>query len=33
MRFPSGQSFGELVEDALLSQRIVEVKNESNGTT
>jgi hypothetical protein len=33
MRFPSGQSFGELVEDALLSQRIVEVKNEFNGTT
>lgn len=33
MRFPSGKSFGELVEDAVIGQLIVEEKHEANGTT
>jgi hypothetical protein len=33
MRFPSGKSFGELVEDAVIGQLIVEKEHEANGTT
>lgn len=32
MRFPSGQSFAELVTDDLIVRRIKETKDESNGT-
>lgn len=30
MRFPSGKSFGELVAEAVLDQKIVEEKNETS---
>jgi hypothetical protein len=33
MRFPSGKSFGELIEEAVIGQFIVEAKHEANRTT
>lgn len=33
MRFPSGKSFGELVEESVLPQLIVEQKHETDRTT
>ena len=32
MRFPSGKSFAELVEDLLVTKKITEVPNESSGS-